>query len=362
MAKQRPTIPVRCAVVGYGAAHIFGRAHGRWIDATPGLSWTAVCDRDPARLKAAREEFPQLTTYESVSEMLAEANIDLVSIVTPHFTHAPISIECMNAGKHVVVDKAMCLTVAEANAMIEAGHENDVMLAVFHARRHDGNFRAIKDAVLSGAIGDVFHIELSAGGFGQPRDWWYSKKALGGGAFYYWGPHAIDWVLDLVRQRIRSVTGFYHNVVWHDLEQADQVRALIRFENDCVADVTFSHVAAVGKPLWRILGTKGGILDSGSGGNKGYQDEIAGPSGGSFQMVRIDGGERRTIEIPYCESDWLTYYLDVAAHLLHGGPVPVTGEDGRRTIAVFEAAERSSTNGTTEPVAHELGPPAKIRQ
>jgi len=57
--------------------------------------------------------------------------------------------------------------------------------------------------------------------------------------------------------------------------------------------------------------------------------------------------------VPYKESDWLTYYMEIADHLLRGGPIPVTGEDGRRTIAVFEAAEKSSKSGRTESVAYE---------
>ena len=345
--------PIKCAVIGYGAAHIFGRAHGRWIDATPGLEWRAVCDIDPERLKAAKEEFPHLETYAGVDELLDKADVDMVSVITPHHTHAPIALECIRAGKHVVVDKAMCLNVAEATAMIEAAGEQGVMLAVFHARRHDGNFRAIKEAVRSGAIGEVFHIELTAGGYGRPRDWWYSVKALGGGAFYYWGPHAVDWVLDLVRDRVAGVTGFYHKRVWDGVDIEDQVRAVMRFENGTVADVTFSHIAAAGKPLWRILGTRGAIVDTGRGGNAGYQNEIVGPSGGSFQMVTIEDGERREATVPYKGSDWLTYYVDIADHLLRGGPVPVTGEDGRRTIAVFEAAERSDRSGVTEPVEYE---------
>jgi len=317
------------------------------------LEWAAVCDVDPARLEAAKEEFPKLETYDSATDMLAEADIDMVSVVTPHFTHAPIALECMRAGKHVVVDKAMCLSVAEATSMIEEAKKNDVTLAVFHARRHDGNFRAVKEAVHGGQIGDVFHVELTAGGYGRPKDWWYSKKALGGGAFYYWGPHAIDWVLDLVREKVRGVTGFYHKLVWDEVDIEDQTRAVMLFENGAVADVTYSHIAAAGKPLWRILGTKGAIVDSGRGGNKSYQDEIAGPSGGSFQMTTINGGNREETAVPYKESDWLMYYVEIADHLLRDGPVPVTGEDGRRTIAVFEAAERSSKSGRTEPVEYE---------
>ena len=345
--------PIRCAVIGYGPNHIFGRAHGRWIDATPGLEWVAVCDTNPERLSSATDEFPHLKTCADLSEMLETAEIDMVSIVTPHHTHAPIALACIRAGKHVVVDKAMCLNVAEATEMIEAARKMGVMLAVFHARRHDGNYRAILETVRGGAIGDVFHVELTAGAYRKPEDWWYNKKALGGGGFYYWGPHAIDWVLNLVGDRVEGVTGFYHKLVWDHVDIEDQSRAIMRFHNGTVADVTWSHIAAADKPLWRILGTKGAIVDSGIGGNKGYQDEIAGPSGGSFQLVTIRDGERGEQPVPYLDSDWLTYYVDVANHLLRGGPVPVTGEDGRRTIAVFEAAEKSSQSGNTESVAHE---------
>lgn len=346
--------PIRCAVIGYGAAHIFGRAHGRWIAATPELEWVAVCDKDPERLKAAKAEFPHLDIYANVTELLDKADIDMVSIVTPHHTHAPIALECIRAGKHVVVDKAMCINLSEANSMIEAAKENNVMLAVFHVRRHDGNFRAIKEVVHNGLIGDVFHIELSVEGYGRPQEWWYSKKELSGGAFYYWGPHAIDWVLDLVREKMRGITGFYHKLVWKEFNIEDQTRASILFENGTVADVSFSHIAAIGKPLWRILGTTGAIVDTGNGAIEGYLHNTTGPAGGSFQMVTIgESGERKETTVSYRESDWLTYYMEVAEHLLRDGPVPVTGEDGRRTIAVLETAERSAKSGRTEIVEYE---------
>ena len=247
----------------------------------------------------------------------------------------------------------MCLNVAEATAMIDAADKKGVMLAVFHARRHDGNYRAIVETVRRGTIGEVFHIELTAGGFSKPQDWWYNTKALGGGGFYYWGPHAIDWVLNLVGDRVEGVTGFYHKLVWDHVDVEDQSRAIMRFGNGTIADVTWSRIAAAGKPLWRILGTKGAIVDAGAGGNAGYQDEIAGPSGGSFQLITMQEGKRVEQSVPYCDSDWLTYYLEVKDHLLRGGSVPVTGEDGRRTIAVFEAAEESSATGRTESVQYE---------
>jgi len=347
------TSPIGCAVIGYGPMHNFGWAHSAWIEATPDLRLLAVCDIDPARTAAAQEAFPHIRTYSDVAEVWADDEIGLVSIVTPHFTHCPLAVEAFGAGKHVVVEKAMCLNVEEATAMVEAGKRAGRMLAVHHNRRHDGNFRRIREIVYSGAIGDVFHIELTAGSYGPFRHGWYSEKAKSGGAFYFWGPHAVDWVLDLIPERIAGVDGHFHKLVWNEITNEDQVRAIVRFENGAVGDITWSHIAAIGKPLWRILGTKGGILDTGAGGNVGYEKQISGPSGGSLTLVTYGDEGRKEEEIPYLDSDWATYWQDVADHLLRGGPVPVSGEFGRRVIGVFETAERSSASGHTEPVPYE---------
>ena len=111
-------------------------------------------------------------------------------------------MQAFAAGKHVVVEKAMCLNVAEATAMVEAGEEAGKMLAVHHNRRHDGNFRRVEEIVKSGAIGEVFHIELYRGrATGTPKLAWYTEKAKSGGGFFYWGPHAVDWVLNLIPAR-----------------------------------------------------------------------------------------------------------------------------------------------------------------
>lgn len=348
------TAPIGCAVIGYGPQHNFGWAHAAWIAATPDLRLVAVCDLDPTRTDAARQQFPGVKTYNDVTKVWADPEIDLVSVVTPHFTHCPLALEAFAAGKHVVVEKAMCLNVAEATAMIEAGKRAGRMLAVHHNRRHDGNFRRVRELVRSGRIGQVFHIELYAGGYWEPQNGWYRDKDKSGGGFYFWGPHAVDWVLDLVPSRIAGVTGFFHKLVWHAMSNEDQTRAIIRFENGCVADVMWSTIAAVGgRPLWRILGTTGGVLDTGAGGNVGYEKQIHGPVGGSLTLVTYEHGQRKEEEIPYLESDWEQYWQGVADHLLRGGPVPVSGEFGRRVIGVLEAAEKSSASGQTEPVPFE---------
>ena len=347
------TSPIGCVVIGYGPQHDFGWAHSAWIAATPDLRLVGVCDLDPTRTAAAKQAFPYIKTYNDVAEVWVDPEVELVSIVTPHFTHCPLTVAALEAGKHVVVEKAMCLNVAEATAMVETGRQAGKMLAVHHNRRHDGNYRRVEEIVKGGDLGEVFHIELSAGGYGKPDLAWYTEKAKSGGGFFYWGPHAVDWVLNLIPAPIVSVNGFFHKLVWHDMTNEDQTRAIIRFANGVVADVLWSHIAAVGKPLWRILGTRGGLLDTGAGGNVGYQKMISGPSGGSLKLVRCGADGRWEEDVAYYDSDWPTYWQDVANHLLRGGPVPVSGEFGRRVIGVLETAEKSSASGQSEQVPHE---------
>lgn len=343
---------IRCAIVGYGPAFNWGWMHARWLQAVPEMEVVAICDRSPECAAKARQDFPQVAVFADLTTMLRQDGIDLVAIVTPHNTHAALALECLQAGKHTVVEKPMCISIAEATAMVDAASRAGRTLAVFHNRRHDGNVRAIRQVVQSGEIGDLFHIEVCATGhggsftWGRPGEPWRASKAISGGGLYDWGAHAVDWVLSLVPSQMTQVTGFFQRF---GPEQAneDQTRAIIRFANGCVAEIMQSRVAYFGRPyLWLILGTKGAIMDSGRDAIKGYCHELNGPPGGSFRVCTA-AGER---EQPYLESDWATYYAELADHLLRGAPVPVSGTDGRRVITVLQTAEASSRSGHSEPV------------
>ncbi|MFH1009223.1 MAG: Gfo/Idh/MocA family oxidoreductase [Candidatus Latescibacterota bacterium] len=336
MAKRKKT--VHGAVIGYGPAFNMGKAHCGWINDTEGLEIVAVCDLDPARMVAAAADFPGIATYTDVAKMLQDDGIDLVTVVTPHNTHAPLAIQCLKAGKHVILEKPMCITGAEATEMIHAAKESGVMLSVFHNRRHDGDYAAIKEVVDKGLIGDVFQVETGGGGYGKPGNWWRSDKRISGGAFYDWGAHFVDWVLNLVPGKVVGVTGFFHNLVWHEVTNEDHVHAVIRFDSGAVADVQLSQIARIGRPRWRILGTKGAILDTG---------------GGSFTVSTVVEGIETEMTVKYKQGDWPSYYTNIAAHLIRGEELEVKPEEGRRVIAVIETAEKSAASGKTEPVPYE---------
>ena len=258
--------------------------------------------------------------------LLADGGIDVVVVATPHNTHAALTLAALEAGAHVIVEKPMCITVAEADAMIAHAHNANRMLSVFHNRRWDGDFMAIREVIAKGLLGDVFHVESGSWTYTHPiKTWgaWRADKAISGGAFYDIGAHHLDWVLNLVPGAVVGVSGTVQKRVWHDVTNEDHIGAFLRFNSGAVADVHISHIAHAGRPKWRILGTKGAIVDDRS-------DER------SFRVMTHLEGYPAELTVPYMERTWEAYYQTIADHLLRGAPLAVTPESARRVIAVIE--------------------------
>jgi len=112
---------IRCVVVGYGPTYGWGHRHAEWIERTRGLSLYGVCDIDADARPNAQSVFgDRIKIFSDVDDVLADDSVDLVSLVTPHDTHAPLAIRALQASKHVFTEKVICLTTAEADTMIQA--------------------------------------------------------------------------------------------------------------------------------------------------------------------------------------------------------------------------------------------------
>ncbi len=318
--------PIRCAVIGYGGAFNMGRQHLQQMEAA-GMKAVAACDLDPVRMEQASSDFPGIRTYTDPEALIADSELDLCAVILPHNLHADYAIRLANAGKHAIVEKPMCISVAEADAMIDAARAAKVMLSIFHNRRWDADFNTIRDLIRKGTIGDVFHIEACMGGFSEPGTWWRSDKALSGGAMFDWGAHIIDWILHLVPQQVAGVDGYFHKRRWLSRTNEDHTELIIRFEGGETAQVEISSLAAASKPRWRILGTKGAIVMS------------------DWQTVNVTvehEGHLAKFDVKAKESVWQGYYDNIAGHLMRGEDLTVKPEEGRRIISIIKAAEESS--------------------
>ncbi|MCA9413269.1 MAG: ThuA domain-containing protein [Candidatus Omnitrophica bacterium] len=322
--------PIRCGVIGYGGAYNMGREHGRLIEATRGLELVGVCDLDSTRLALAKEDFPSVAVFPSYRRLLQMDELDLVVLVTPHNTHAALAVQCLNAGKHVITEKPMCITVTEAKKMVGAAKRKKRMLSVFHNRRWDGDYTTLKRIVASGAIGEIFQIEVFSGGYEHPGWWWRSDKKISGGCLHDWGAHFIDWFLDLIPSPVIDVAGHFHKRHWHAVTNEDHALATLRFKSGVTATIEQSNLAAAPKDRWRVLGTQGAATW------KGWGEDF-------WNVISYkDSDEPVVSRVPFEKGDWHAYYRNIADHLTLGEELVVKGEDGLRIISMIEAAEKSS--------------------
>jgi predicted dehydrogenase len=188
----------------------------------------------------------------------------------------------------------------------------------------------------------VFKVEIWSGGYSEPNpNWWRASKEISGGQFYDWGAHFLDWLLGLLPgQKMESVYGSFHKLVWNEVSIEDHVEASIRFDSGCNVNIQMSQIAHAGKPRWFLLGTKGAIVDRG-----GYFEVT-----GDFESE----GYKATLRVPYKgDSEWKTYYTNISEHLVQGKDLSVKPEQARRVIAVLEGAEVSSKQGHSIPVPTE---------
>jgi len=327
---------ITVGVVGYGGAFNMGKSHLQMMKAA-GMTPLAVTEVDSARLDVAREEFPGIETYSSLEEMIRKSSVDLVVLITPHNTHAPLALQCLKAGRHVVCEKPLAITTAEVDSMIAAATKAGVMLSTFHNRHWDGRARlAVEQIVKKQAIGDVVRIDCHMGGYGQPGDWWRTSRSISGGILYDWGVHLLEYSLQLIDDEVVEVTGFSRSgfwgpkTKWKDDANDDEGQAVVRFKSGRWLTLTISTLASHPREGWvTVTGTKGTwIMDA------AHSKKIV-PQPNSVVTTQLKNPA----------DDGQKYYDNIRDHLVDGAELVITPEWSRRPIHIIDLAVRSAAQG-----------------
>jgi predicted dehydrogenase len=343
------------AVVGYGPYGGMGLYHGLAANATPGLEMIAACDSDPGRRKAAEQEFPGLRPYSSTSELAADGDVEVVVVATPPSSHFELARTLLEAGKHVALEKPMCLTVAEADELVGLASANGLVLTVHQSRRWDQDFLAVRRAIDQGLVGDIFNIETFVGGFEHPCRAWHSDVAVSGGAVYDWGSHHLDWILQLMGDFPERLVAHGHKRVWRDITNLDQVRVRLTWSDGREAEFMQSDIAGIRRPKFFVQGTSGTI----AGHYRPLRTERVEPGIGyvgeelhhaeapvELTLARYEPGYGLTeMTLPPVPSDRYGFHRNLADHLIFGEPLAVTPESAREVVALLEAAQRSTDEG-----------------
>ena len=251
---------LKAAVVGCGYAGMAD--HIPWYSANPHVELAALVDSDIAKAESCAVRW-EGTPYDSLPEMLETENPDVVSVATPVSSHARDSMDCMNAGCHVLCEKPMAPTLGECREMRSCAQSNAVTLGVVLDKRFSECFGRARQIITSGDIGEVHYsrIQWSANLYDVERGI-RGQLVSGGGVFQDCGSHFIDLTRWLFDAEVETVEGFIelmnperskvedHAVA--TLELNNGTRCLIEMSWTGARDYRHSHLEEV----W-IYGSKG---------------------------------------------------------------------------------------------------------
>lgn len=288
--------PLRCAVIGMG----MGKNHAGAILEHPNAQLVAAVDARPDRLDhlRVRPDAPEL--FADHKEMLQKTRPDLVVIALPNYLHKPVTLDALAAGAHVLCEKPVATSVADAEEMRAAAIAAKRQLGINFSQRFFSMSRALKDIAINGSLGDIYHSYCSwtrRDGFPGFGGWFGQKSLSGGGPLIDLGVHRLDLAMWLMgNPRIATVSGMAHQKIGVPRAQKlkvsfdveDFATGLVRFDNGAslIFEVSWAgHQRSDNTQQLRVVGTDGALEQNETGSFHHFSRN------GIFFTTQIDTGK-----------------------------------------------------------------------
>ena len=203
----------KAAVIGYGG---MGGWHVDHIQNSDVVELAGIYDVKEEKQELARSR--GIRAYSSREELLADPEIEMVTIATPNDVHEEIAVAALEAGKNVLSEKPVTLSLDSLERMIAASKKAGKIFSVHQNRRFDVDYLAMRQLRDSGEIGEIINIESRIhGSRGIPSDWRGIKK-FGGGMLYDWGIHLIDQALMVLGFDVDSVRCTFDHITNEEVD------------------------------------------------------------------------------------------------------------------------------------------------
>ena len=353
---------VRVGIIGIGS---LSDSHIKAFQQNQGVEVIAVCARSKASCVAKAEKYGIERIYDNSDALLADKDIDAVSILTWTDSHMPISVAALNAGKHVLCEKPPALNADEARIMQKAAADSGKLLMIGFVKRFTERVALAKEIITSGGIGDPYYIKTEyMRRAGNPGGWFADKKRAGGGPLIDIGVHLIDQGLWLfgdakpvsvfgqvnysigARKGLKGLTfggmtsgSGYQSADSSIRENAEPVEdhacALIRFDNGAVMNVDTSWTMHVQSDRLKmeVFGNSGGLLVD-------PHIEYFGEFHDYMQNSTITMSEDRDYSGAFFAE--ISHFIDCIAN---GVPCISTIDDGVKVMEVIDAIYQSAVTG-----------------
>lgn len=347
--------PLRIGVIGIGN---IGFVHASCIfkGGVTGAMLAAVCDVKPHLRQEMAECFPGVPFYENHRQLLEDPNIDAVIVSVPHPSHSNVATDAFRAGKHVLVEKPMDITLSKGKALCEVAKESGKVFGIMFNQRTGKLFAKAREIISSGQLGQLKRSVWIITNWYRTQHYYDSGTwratwvGEGGGVLVNQAPHQLDlwqWICGMPEK----ITAFCTEAKYHRIEVEDDATIVAKFPGGAEGIFVTSTGEYPGTNRLEISGTKGKLVLE-NGKLKWWQlrsDErdFCVNSEESFAHIPMDYTEISDEQGAHGHQKILQNFTD---HILHGEPLLAPGYDGIRELTIQNAAYLSAWKGSI-PVA-----------
>lgn len=328
----------KTAVIGCGRTA--NELHGPVLEKHPDFDVTAICDVNTDALDKYAERFPKAEKYTDYHAMLASDSFDFAIILTYSYTHTAIALDFLRAGKNVLITKPWAITTDEADSIISAAAENNVIVMPFIPCHDGADVVKLKEVIASGAIGKVFRVYRAQMTFGKRSDW-QTLKAYAGGYLNNWGPHIVEQAMHLVDEPFKTVYAQKRRII-NPGDADDMFCSTMTTESGIIVQVDHNIISDY-LPNWVVQGDKGTIYVK---GNEMEIHEISYPNENDPNCYRSITETKKT-NITLKGKIFGDHYeiYSMIAKTLSGKPYIVSLDYARHLTEIIQAIHESADEG-----------------
>ena len=344
---------IKTAILSFGMS---GRVfHAPFISLHAGFELVGILERTKSE---SLEFYPSIIIYRSLEEVLNDSNIELVVVNTPTHTHYEFCKKILEAGKHVVVEKAFTTTVEEASELIQVAHSRSLLLSVYQNRRWDSDFTTVKSVVEQHLLGNIFEAEFHYDRYKETLSPKLHKEIPGPGAGLLndLGPHLIDQALSLFGM---PTDVFAYIQTLRPNSQVDDAFSITLNYADKKVILKSNLLIREAVPAFVVHGKKGSFLKSRADIQEAalLANEKPNLSDWGIEPTAEQGLLHTEIEgvivkekIPSLQGNYYHYYEGIYNSITTGLPPPVSSIDGLHVMQIIEAAIKSNSTQQVIPI------------
>lgn len=249
------TAPIKTGILSFGmSGKVF---HAPFLNLHPGFELTAVVERSE---KNALHFYPDIRSYDSVDALLTDPEIELVVVTTPTPTHFDFALKALQAGKHVLLEKAFTITSEEAKILFRTAKERNLHILPYQNRRFDADFRSVRDVLDTGKLGKIVEAHVRFDRYRPEIGPKIFKETPipGSGLMYDLGPHLLDQVISLFGNPLRWTKTLGHNRKKTQVD--DFFHFHLEYPDGLQVFVTANMLVIDAQPAYVLHGSKGSYV------------------------------------------------------------------------------------------------------